>query len=61
MPKDLAAALCLVLVIEGLFLFASPHIWKRMVEQMHLLDERTLRVMGGGMMAVGLVILKVVY
>ena len=30
---SLAAALCLVLVIEGLFLFASPRLWKRMAEQ----------------------------
>ena len=30
MGSELAAALCLVLVLEGLFLFASPNAWKRM-------------------------------
>jgi uncharacterized protein YjeT (DUF2065 family) len=29
---ELLAALCLVLVIEGLFLFAAPKAWQRMVE-----------------------------
>ena len=50
----LAAALCLVLVIEGLFLFASPRLWKRMAE------GRTLRMIGAGMIVAGLVMLQVV-
>src|SRR5690606_32273250 len=49
MPKDLAAALCLVLVIEGLFLFASPGLWKRMAEQLQRVDERSLRFVGAAM------------
>lgn len=60
MLGNLAAALCLVLVIEGLFLFASPHLWKRMAEQLHQIDERTLRMIGGGMIVVGLVALHLV-
>ena len=55
-----AAALCLVLVIEGLFLFASPGLWKRMAEQLQQIDERTLRMIGAGMIVVGLVMLQVV-
>ena len=54
-----AAALCLVLVIEGLFLFASPGLWKRMAEQLQQIDERTLRMIGAGMIVVGLVMLQV--
>jgi uncharacterized protein YjeT (DUF2065 family) len=61
MPKDLAAALCLVLVIEGLFLFASPGLWKRMAEQLQRVDERSLRFVGAAMIVVGLIALKVVY
>ena len=61
MRSDLAAALCLVLVIEGLFLFASPKLWKRMAEQLQQIDEGTLRMIGGGMVAVGLVILHFVH
>jgi len=58
---NLATALCLVLVIEGLFLFASPRVWKRMAEQLQQIDERTLRMVGAGMIAVGLIVLQVVH
>jgi uncharacterized protein YjeT (DUF2065 family) len=57
---NIAAALCLVLVIEGLFLFASPRLWKRMAEQLQQIDERSLRMIGGGMVVAGLVVLQVV-
>jgi uncharacterized protein YjeT (DUF2065 family) len=60
-PRELAAALCLVLVIEGLFLFASPALWKRMAEQLQQIDQRTLRLIGGGMVVIGLIVLKVVH
>lgn len=56
----LAAALCLVLVIEGLFLFASPGLWKRVAAQLQQIDERTLRMIGAGMIVVGLVFLQIV-
>lgn len=57
---SLGAALCLVLVIEGLFLFASPALWKRMAEQLQQIDDRTLRMIGAGMIVVGLVVLQLV-
>ena len=60
MPHAFAAALCLVLVIEGLFLFAAPHAWQHMAEQMRRLDPRQLRVIGGTMVALGLLLLKLV-
>ena len=60
MFANLAAAMCLVLVIEGLFLFAAPRMWKRMAEQLQQIDERTLRMIGGGMVVAGLVALQVV-
>ena len=60
MFANLAAAMCLVLVIEGLFLFAAPRMWKRMAEQLQQIDERTLRMIGAGMIVVGLVVLQVV-
>jgi len=52
--------MCLVLVIEGLFLFAAPRMWKRMAEQLQQIDEKTLRMIGGGMVVAGLVVLQVV-
>ena len=58
---ELAAALCLVLVIEGLFLFAAPALWKRMAEQLQQIDQRTLRMIGGGMVVIGLIALKIVH
>jgi uncharacterized protein YjeT (DUF2065 family) len=58
---DLATALCLVLVFEGLFLFASPRLWKRMAERMQQVDARTLRMIGGGMIVVGLIALQIVH
>jgi uncharacterized protein YjeT (DUF2065 family) len=60
MPHELAAALCLVLVLEGLFLFAAPHAWQRMAEQMRQLEPRRLRVIGAVMMAVGVLALRLV-
>jgi uncharacterized protein YjeT (DUF2065 family) len=58
--SELAAALCLVLVIEGLFLFASPRTWKRMAEQLQQVEPRSLRVVGGIMIVVGLIALQLV-
>lgn len=59
--KELSAALCLVLVVEGLILFAAPTAWKRMAEQLQRIEPRALRVIGGVMVAVGLVALKIVH
>jgi uncharacterized protein YjeT (DUF2065 family) len=55
--KDLWAALCLVLVIEGLFLFAAPAAWKRMVAQLLAQPDRNLSAVGGFMVIVGMVAL----
>ena len=61
MPIELAAALGLVLVIEGLILFAAPGAWKRMAERLQQIDERSLRIVGAAMVVIGLVALKVVH
>jgi uncharacterized protein len=60
MPHELAAALCLVLVLEGLFLFAVPRAWQRMAEQLRQLEPSRLRVIGGVMIALGVLALKLV-
>jgi uncharacterized protein YjeT (DUF2065 family) len=57
---DFLAALCLVLVIEGLFLFAAPQAWQRVVEQMRQLEPRQLRIIGGVMVGVGVLVLQLV-
>jgi uncharacterized protein YjeT (DUF2065 family) len=56
----LADALCLVLVIEGLFLFAAPRTWQRVVEQMRQLDPRQLRIIGAVMVGIGVLVLQLI-
>ena len=55
---QLIAALCLVLVIEGLLLFAAPAAWQAMMRQALTLPPRTLRLFGGGAVVVGLALLR---
>ena len=40
--SDLWSALCLVAILEGLFLFAAPGGWKRTAEQLHALPNERL-------------------
>lgn len=57
---DLWAALCLVAVIEGLFLFAAPGGWKRAAEQLQNMPEEHVRRVGGIVLILGLVSLWLV-
>jgi uncharacterized protein len=57
---DLLAALCLVLVLEGLLLFAAPQAWKQIIEQMRELEPRQLRIIGGVMVGIGVLALQLV-
>lgn len=60
MSVDLLAALCLVLVIEGLFLFVAPRAWKQAAAQLIQIHDRALRVGGAVMVALGLLALQLV-
>ena len=55
--SDFLAALALVLIIEGLVLFAAPKAWKRMVAQLLPQPERQLSAVGGFMVIAGLIAL----
>jgi uncharacterized protein YjeT (DUF2065 family) len=55
--KDFWAALCLVAVLEGLFLFAAPGAWKRMVAALLPQPDSRLSAIGGFMVIGGLVCL----
>ena len=55
---DLWAALCLVLVLEGLLLFAAPGAWKRAVAQLMELGDRPLRIAGAVVIGLGLLALQ---
>ncbi|MCL6619688.1 DUF2065 domain-containing protein [Thermomonas hydrothermalis] len=58
--RDLWAALCLVAVIEGLFLFAAPAAWKRTAAQMLTLTDAQVRRVGGVVLLLGLLALWLV-
>ena len=55
---QLTAALGLMLVIEGLLLFAVPQGWQAMVREALKLPSRSLRMIGAGAVVVGLVFLQ---
>lgn len=53
MASDLAAALCLVLVIEGLLPFLSPGTWRGLMVQVARSSDAGLRVAGLASMLLG--------
>ncbi|HBK45504.1 MAG TPA: DUF2065 domain-containing protein [Xanthomonadaceae bacterium] len=55
--QDFFSALCLVAVLEGLFLFAAPFAWKRLVERLLGMHSFQLRVFGAVTLAIGLLCL----
>ncbi len=60
LSPDLLAALCLVLVLEGLFLFAFPSAWKRAAAELIKAPGGQLRVIGGCLIVVGMFFLWLV-
>ena len=61
MWRELAGALCLVLVIEGLVLFAAPRGWQATMREAVSMNPRTLRLFGAVAIGVGLVALQLVH
>ena len=60
MWKDLAVAMCLVLILEGIMPFLYPRRWRDMALSLARVDDRTMRVVGFGSMMLGLVLLYLV-
>ncbi|WP_199098463.1 DUF2065 domain-containing protein [Dyella sp. ASV21] len=58
MSHDLWAALCLVLVIEGLVLFAVPRGWQAAMREAAKLSPRALRTGGAVAIGIGLLALQ---
>ncbi|GAB6195198.1 DUF2065 domain-containing protein [Lysobacter xanthus] len=54
MARDLLSALCLVAVLEGLFLFLTPEGWKRTAERLYALSVGQLRLFGAIVVLAGL-------
>jgi len=59
-PREFAIALCLVILIEGLVLFAAPRAWQQMVQQLSEVQPQRLRAIGGMAMIIGLLLLQAV-
>lgn len=55
MSGALLQALCLVAVIEGLFLFAAPGLWRRTMEQLLQRPDGALRRLGAVVLLAGVV------
>jgi hypothetical protein len=58
MPQEIWVALCLVVVFEGLLLFAAPQAWQRMARELSEADPKRLRAGGGIAVIVGLLLLQ---
>jgi len=46
MWEDLASAVCLMLVLEGIVPFLYPNRWRKLVAQLALMSGKQLRIMG---------------
>jgi uncharacterized protein YjeT (DUF2065 family) len=57
MWKDVAVALCMVLVIEGILPFLSPQRWRAVAEMARRVDDTTVRMLGLSSMLVGTTLL----
>lgn len=57
MWRDLGAAICLVLVIEGILPFLAPARWRHMAVSLAQVDDRTIRMVGLCSMLIGTVLL----
>ena len=56
----LPAAIALVLIIAGLLPFINPRAWRNMVAQIAQMDDRVIRNIGMGSMALGVLLLYLV-
>lgn len=60
MWKELVAALCLVMVIEGIIPFLYPQRWRLLVAKMAEMNDTHIRIIGFMSMLVGTGILMLV-
>jgi uncharacterized protein YjeT (DUF2065 family) len=52
--QDIATAVGLMLVFEGIMPFCLPNRWRKMASQMAVVDNRTMRAIGLFSMLIGL-------
>ncbi|MFP6797303.1 MAG: DUF2065 domain-containing protein [Pseudomonadales bacterium] len=58
--EEIGAALCLVLVIEGILPFLFPARWRTLAESLRTVDDKTIRIFGFASMMVGTCLLFLV-
>jgi len=51
--EQIGAALCLVLVIEGILPFLFPARWRTLAESLRSVDDKTIRLVGFASMVLG--------
>jgi len=59
MWQELGAALCLMLVLEGMMPFLSPGKWRQLVKKLAEVDNQNMRMAGFFSMVVGATLLYV--
>ncbi|EAR60365.1 DUF2065 domain-containing protein [Neptuniibacter caesariensis] len=57
---ELAIGFCLMLILEGIIPFLYPQRWRNLVQQLALVSNRSLRLMGLASMLLGVVALYIV-
>lgn len=57
---ELAIGFCLMLILEGIIPFLYPQRWRNLVQQLALVDNRALRLIGFASMVIGIVALYLV-
>lgn len=60
MWHELAVALCLMLVIEGIIPFLAPQRWRKMLQLLDQIDDNTMRMIGLASMLAGTAILLII-
>lgn len=58
MWEDLLRAIALVMVIEGLMPFLAPAQWRETIARIATMNNRNLRIFGGILVGVGVVLLQ---
>lgn len=60
MWHDLAVAVCLMLVIEGIIPFLAPGRWRKLLLMLDQIDDNTMRMIGLASMLTGTAVLLLI-
>lgn len=60
MWHELALAMCLMLVIEGIIPFVAPRRWRRLLQMLDGVDDSTVRLIGLASMLTGTALLYLI-